>query len=276
MPILPNYRWFRAFCLFAALLYAASAIAQSDLDALEQKLKGKPLELRNYSADPIARYSWADGKLVAGAVQNHTLAIFTADSLKLKGGKIVIRGWRSTLVGDIRHQRLATAGRAPMQLEVDLRATELAIALRGLEDALFFPDAKAAIDALPVQIAQHIPYDISGAKPVGCDCFRYFENRQWNTVPRNDPKLIQPKVIEVVDPEYSEEARENKTTGTVVVAFFVSNAGSVADVWIAKPLGFGLDEKAEEAVEKYRFAPAQYDGRPVGIQLSTSVLFQTF
>lgn len=40
--------------------------------------------------------------------------------------------------------------------------------------------------------------------------------------------------------------------------------------------GFGLNEKAVEAVKKYRFKPAIRDGKSVPCEVYVAILFQTF
>jgi TonB family protein len=73
---------------------------------------------------------------------------------------------------------------------------------------------------------------------------------------------------------FSDEARQNKITGAVVVVMDVSDTGHVEDVWLGQPLGFGLDEEAFKAVRQYVFNPTKYKGRPVGTIIKVVVSFQ--
>jgi periplasmic protein TonB len=41
-------------------------------------------------------------------------------------------------------------------------------------------------------------------------------------------------------------------------------------------LGYGLDAKAVEAVQNWRFQPALKDGRPVDVQISVEVAFHLY
>jgi len=75
-----------------------------------------------------------------------------------------------------------------------------------------------------------------------------------------------PKVIFQVEPEYSEDARKAKFQGTVVIALVVDEKGNPRDIRVVRPLGMGLDQKAIEAVEKWRFRPGQKDGKAVPTQ----------
>ncbi len=65
-----------------------------------------------------------------------------------------------------------------------------------------------------------------------------------------------------VDPEYSEEARLAGLEGTVTVSFSLSDEGAPRDVRIEKTLGLGLDVKALEAVEQWRYAPGTAQWHP--------------
>jgi TonB family protein len=84
-------------------------------------------------------------------------------------------------------------------------------------------------------------------------------------------RIVPPKVIERVDPEYSDEARLTGLAGTVQVVCEIGEDGSVRDVSIKRGLGLGLDEKAVEAVRKWKFAPGTYDGRPIAMQTTVEV-----
>ena len=75
--------------------------------------------------------------------------------------------------------------------------------------------------------------------------------------------VSQPVPIFRPDPDYSEQARKAKYQGTVILAIIVDENGEPTHIRVVKPLGMGLDEKAIEAVEKWRFRPGMKDGNPV-------------
>jgi periplasmic protein TonB len=81
-------------------------------------------------------------------------------------------------------------------------------------------------------------------------------------------------VLYRVEPEYSEEARKAKFQGTVVIALVVDEKGNPRDMRVVRPLGLGLDQKAIEAVEKWRFRPGMKDGKPVPVQATIEVNFR--
>lgn len=77
-----------------------------------------------------------------------------------------------------------------------------------------------------------------------------------------------------VEPEYSEEARKAKYQGAVRLAIIVDELGRTAAVRVIGPLGMGLDEKAMEAVRKWRFKPGTKNGRAIPVEAQIIVNFQ--
>jgi protein TonB len=82
-----------------------------------------------------------------------------------------------------------------------------------------------------------------------------------------------PIVISRVDPQYPAIARENKIEGIVIVEAIVDREGRVRDVRVLKPLPFGLDQAAVDAVQQWIFKPATYQGQPVDVILNLTVSF---
>lgn len=78
------------------------------------------------------------------------------------------------------------------------------------------------------------------------------------------------------EPPYSEEARKAKFQGVVVLSIIVDSQGGVNDVRVVKPLGLGLDEKAEETVKTWKFKAALRNGIPVPVRVLVEVTFRLF
>jgi periplasmic protein TonB len=76
------------------------------------------------------------------------------------------------------------------------------------------------------------------------------------------------------DPQYSEEARKAKYSGTVLVEIIVDAQGNVRDAQVVKNVGMGLDEKALEAVRTWRFKPGTRGGVPVATRVAVEVYFR--
>lgn len=85
-----------------------------------------------------------------------------------------------------------------------------------------------------------------------------------------------PRVLYDPDPDYSEEARQARYQGTVVLWVVIGPDGRAREVRVQRALGMGLDEKAVEAVRKWRFQPAMKDGQPVAVQVNVEVNFRLY
>jgi periplasmic protein TonB len=85
-----------------------------------------------------------------------------------------------------------------------------------------------------------------------------------------------PKAVSAPDPEYSQLARLVGFEGGDVLILTVNSDGSTGDIQILQPLGFGLDEKAVEAVRRWKFQPANMDGRPVPTDVTVGGEFSSF
>jgi len=85
-----------------------------------------------------------------------------------------------------------------------------------------------------------------------------------------------PRAIYAPDPEYSETARKKKIAGTVVLSLTVGTDGLAHDIQVEKKLGYGLDEKAVEAIRKWRFQPELRDGQPIEKRIYVDVTFRLY
>ena len=85
-----------------------------------------------------------------------------------------------------------------------------------------------------------------------------------------------PRALFDPEPEYSDEARKAKYQGTVVLWVVIGADGRPRDVRVQRSLGMGLDERAIEAVKKWKFQPAMKDGQPVAVQVNIEVNFHLY
>ena len=86
--------------------------------------------------------------------------------------------------------------------------------------------------------------------------------------------VSQPQVIYKVDPQYTEDARRDKISGPVTLSLVVGADGLAHDISVIQPLDPGLDVKAAEALEQWRFAPGVFNGRAVGVRATIVVNFR--
>jgi len=85
---------------------------------------------------------------------------------------------------------------------------------------------------------------------------------------------LPPKLLYKVEPSYTEEARADKIAGTVLLQIVIQPNGVASDIQLLKGVGFGLDEKAVEAIQQWKFQPGSRDGVPVPVQAQVEVNFR--
>lgn len=69
-------------------------------------------------------------------------------------------------------------------------------------------------------------------------------------------------VLYKVEPDYSDEARKAQLQGLVILRIEVDERGVPRNPKIVRSLGLGLDDRAIEAVQQWRFRPSYRDGKP--------------
>src|SRR5208337_477275 len=52
--------------------------------------------------------------------------------------------------------------------------------------------------------------------------------------------------------------------------------GRATNIRVVHALGMGLDEKAIDAVRRWKFKPAMQDGKPVAVQMAVEVAFRLY
>jgi TonB family protein len=83
-----------------------------------------------------------------------------------------------------------------------------------------------------------------------------------------------PVPLNFVEAEFSDEARRKNIEGVCLVTLIVDIHGNPQNLRIVRGLGYGLDEKALEAVRKYHFKPAMKDKVPVPVMITVEVNFR--
>jgi TonB family protein len=90
----------------------------------------------------------------------------------------------------------------------------------------------------------------------------------------DEPKTTAAKIISKPTPEYTEEARQLKIEGEVVLQVAFLASGELEVLSVVRGLGHGLDEAAIRAVRQMKFNPATNKGQPVDTTAMIHVVFQ--
>jgi TonB family protein len=145
-------------------------------------------------------------------------------------------------------------------------------------------------DGVPVPVRQSIEIvlsacgttiaDISGKQVPGfrlesqpSQTFRSFRAPPSN-MPLASKGITAPFPLVTPIAKYTDEARREKVNGACRVSLIVDAHGMPQNPRVAHSLGYGLDEMAIEAVERYRFRPAMREDKPVAVMMVVDVNFR--
>jgi len=84
------------------------------------------------------------------------------------------------------------------------------------------------------------------------------------------------RVLAKPEPQYTEDARRNQITGSVVLRVVFSRTGEVTNIRAIHALPFGLTERAIAAARLIRFRPAIRNGRPVNVYMQLEYNFNLY
>lgn len=85
-----------------------------------------------------------------------------------------------------------------------------------------------------------------------------------------------PTILSREKAKYTEEARQNKVQGTVVLSVIFTADGRITNIRTIRGLPDGLTEKAIEAAQKIRFQPATKNGQAVSVRGNLEFTFNLY
>ena len=84
-----------------------------------------------------------------------------------------------------------------------------------------------------------------------------------------------PVLVTEVKPSYTQEAKDARIQGTVLLECVVESDGRVGEVKVSRSLDavLGLDQEAIGAAKQWRFKPGEKDGKPVAVRVHIEMAF---
>ena len=191
------------------------------------------------------------------------------------------------------HDRLPVSRGVPPTINLNLQLTPPEVVLTNPNPQLAIPPSVLAISTVrpqlgalgdPLSRATAPSNGTGGPGGIGNKCCNGdgenngvgIGNNVGNTYVPGHGGVTQPRVLYDPDPEYSDEARRAKFQGSVILALVVGPDGKPHNMRVQRSAGMGLDEKAMEAVNQWKFQPSMLDGRPVAVRISVEVSFRLF
>jgi len=84
------------------------------------------------------------------------------------------------------------------------------------------------------------------------------------------------RLLSKPEPQYTEDARKNQITGTVVLKVVFASSGSVTNIRTVSGLPYGLTERAIAAARQIKFEPATKDGHKVSMWMQLEYNFNLY
>jgi TonB family protein len=92
-----------------------------------------------------------------------------------------------------------------------------------------------------------------------------------------EDSIVPPKCLYHPLPHYTQEARDAKVEGIIMLQAVIRKTGQITDIKVLRSIGYGLDESAIETLSKeWKFEPGTLKGRPVDIQANIEVSFRLY
>ena len=136
-----------------------------------------------------------------------------------------------------------------------------AIGETGFCDSTRRSEAKAV--AQPTAVVSAAGFDMAPA-----------QTPQRTVAAAEKPMIVPVEVRSKPTPVYTDQARELKIEGDVVLEVEFLASGSLRVLRVVKGLGYGLDEAAMKAAELIQFKPAQDRGRSVDFRTTVHIVFR--
>ena len=267
----------RMLWVLSCSLGAAQMCAQSGetaFDAFRDSILNQQLVLRNFSGEAKVHAVWTGTQFAVDAPRWHTFGVVQVLTVKMKGEQIKLDCDRHVVLWDEANSLARYPDGDPVEIFVDLKNGDAAQLLPRLRDAIFYTSTADALAAVPKPLQKVVPAHVSRVAPNAvtkpCDCSE--DDPCANT--KDAVGYMYPKVIYAPDPRYSDEGRTRKINGSIMTTLIVDETGRVHDVWVARPLGYGMDEEAAKTVLGYRFKPASCHGNPISVPLNVVMSFQ--
>lgn len=82
-----------------------------------------------------------------------------------------------------------------------------------------------------------------------------------------------PVPVHRFEPPYTEEARQRRIQGVVILQGIIDEKGDVRNLQVVKGLPFGLERSTLETVYQWKYKPATFEGKPVAVHQLFTINF---
>lgn len=292
---------------FVYLIFTVFALPLFGADTYEQELSSALCKhivvLRDFYTDAHLKFD-SNGRLASKAKPGFgpTDGRVYVLQVQLTPNKLVLTGTRPLDVFRQTDQtwELGDTGKS-ISIEIQLPSAEpVNIAVPRLLNTVFFKQSELATYQCSAEEKQEFLDDVrkwvnhttSADTPKLPDVASLDELRPYcfpggDRAYRVGRGISAPHVKHAPDPSYDEAARQAKLQGNTVLLAIITPAGETAAISVQRslgsglnatlqPLGHALDQRAVEAVSKWKFDPAKFQGKPVSVVINVEVNFKLY
>ena len=123
-------------------------------------------------------------------------------------------------------------------------------------------------------IAILVSFCVSGSSITVRQAAAQDQSQSQDTIYSPAEVTVKARITRKVQPRYTEEARRNGTSGTIIVRMVLRASGEVTDIVVLKGLPDGLNDSAVRAAQETQFEPAIKDDRKVSQYIRLEYGFQ--
>lgn len=236
--------------------------------------KNKVATLRGFYQESKLRYNQAGEPLQSYTAGPWTLfGKLLIKKFRLKNDKAQIEAQRLLILFDDGKMRLMTTHRA-VRIEIAFPASATEFSLQLALRKVFLPVEENLSKSVP-EMWQSFLLQTENQE---ADLLNAEDNAKGCALPPGVYPIVEgeaspPVCISCPGPRYEPVAKKYQIEGSIVFAAIISEDGNVRDLRIRKALGAGLEERAAEAIQRWKFKPAQRAGKPVAVKLMVEVHF---
>ena len=117
---------------------------------------------------------------------------------------------------------------------------------------------------------------VGGSSAAGRQAVAQAQKPAQDTIYEPAEVTVKAKITRRAQPRYTEEARRNRTSGTVIIRMVLRASGEIKDIVVVKGLPDGLNDSAVRAAQETQFEPAIKDDRKVSQYIRVEYGFRLY
>jgi TonB family protein len=240
--------------------------------------------LRNFYQDDHLEFDSAGSVKGKAHPGSWTIGRVGITKIKLQANRLELDGVRVADVFDIKASKFCSVRTSQRVRIVVDRDPLQPSSLDGALSRVFLTDSEKLADLVPPYWKAFAEGRVEAVRKENGSTFYQIrqvqktESKQSaaNTAQRVGATVTAPKVTYAPDPHYVPLAKAASFQGTTRLGVIVTNQGTVGEIQVLRPVGFGFDDAAAETVKTRTFKPATKNGIPVAVQIDVEVDYRLY